>query len=143
MRKLGGCHDNLVNHVILLIIIVSLCGCSPKAENGMSDIEKYRSRYDWIDPKDNFDRLGEKGMTYEEVVEKYGSPVYEFDDTVIKGMNIKTALPDYDLYPLTLDRDSVFVHRCWWFLSYKTDTYLYLVFESNSDSDKPIYGYMR
>lgn len=79
-------------------------------------------------------------MTYNEALLKNGIPVLEYNDTVVKGLNIKTGKPDFDLYPLTMDRDTVTVHRCWWMQSFKPVKMLYIVFET--DTEKPIYGYL-
>lgn len=105
-------------------------------------MDEYFSHNEWIKPEDGLERLTEKNMTYAEVVEMHGAPVYEFEDTVIKGMNIKTSVYDFDLYPITMERDTVYVHRYWWFLSYKKNLFLYLVYESGDESSLPIYGYV-
>ena len=126
---------------ILITIIIGGCCYNPKVE--LSSLDDYKARYEWIDPEDMFYRMDERNMSFDEVVEKHGPPVYEFDDTVINGLNIKTSLPDYDLYPITMERDTVIVRRCWWFRSYKWNAYLYLVYERQGESPLPIYGYFK
>lgn len=136
-----------MNRLLIPLLIISI-GCNPKHNNEsvLSPLEKYKSRIEWHSlgkASDSYSFIGMNAdsLDYEEAIDKYGKPIYEFDDTVIHGNNIKTDLPDYDLYPLTLERDSVFVRRCWWFLSYKKSLYLYLVFEYDTDSMPAIYGY--
>ena len=135
---------------IIIVLSFGWIGCTTPTRNindDLSQMEYYKLHHEWIDmdnpsyPVTTMPKLGLSGIAYEDAVSKYGKPVYEFDDTVIHGNNIKTGVPDYDLYPLTLDRDTVCVHRAWWFLSYKTDTYLYLVFERSDTTTSAIYGY--
>lgn len=130
-----------MNRWLIQIILVALMGCRPNFDEGpdLSPLEEYKLANEWKELKDSFPAI--YSPNYYEAIKKYGKPSYEFDDTVIHGNNIKTHLPDYDLYPLTLERDSVFVHRCWWFLSYRRWQYLYLVFECSADSMPAIYGY--
>ena len=77
-----------------------------------------------------------------EALLKNGIPVLEYNDTVVKGLNIKTGKPDFDIYPLTMDRDTVTVLRCWWMKSFNPIKMLYIVFETNTDITEPIYGYL-
>lgn len=136
--------------IILFILALSIGGCRPryKEDPPLSQLEEYKIMNNWVDldstpyPVVPFLCLRGDTLNYEEAIKKYGVPAYEFYDTVIHGNNIKTDLPDYDLYPLTLDRDTVYVRRCWWFLSYRKMWFLYLVFEENTDSVPAIYGYI-
>ena len=143
MRRRVGCHDISLRYIVIAIITgLFISGCNTKDKETLSPLDEYFSYNEWIKPEDGLERLTEKNMTYAEVVETHGAPVYEFEDTVINGMNIKTSVYDFDLYPITMERDTVYVHRYWWFLSYKKNLYLYLVYESGDESSLPIYGYM-
>ncbi|WP_290068486.1 hypothetical protein [Muribaculum intestinale] len=139
-----------MNRFIILLPLVLAIGCRPRYNENppLSPLEIYKNMNDWVEldstpyPKITFLSIGADTLNYTKAVRKYGVPVYEFFDTVIHGNNIKTDLPDYDLYPITLERDTVYVRRCWWFLSYRRMEYLYLVFEEHTDSLPAIYGYI-
>lgn len=138
--------------IILFFIILSLTGCTfqnnTDSDKPMS-LEEYKEKYIWIELDDwrpyvirPFSKLGIDSMTYDEAILKNGMPVLEYNDTVVKGFNLKTGKPDFDLYPLTMDKDTVTVLRCWWMKSFNPMKMLYIVFETNIDSAEPIYGYM-
>lgn len=129
-----------------------LAGCTYLGNTGSGkpmSLEEYKEKYIWIELDDwrkyvikPFSKLGIDSMTYDEAILRNGIPVLEYNDTVVKGLNIKTGKPDFDLYPLTMDRDTVAVLRCWWMKSFKPMKMLYIVFENDTDTTEPIYGYM-
>ena len=69
----------------------------------------------------------------------HGAPVVEIEDTILRGINKSSGKIDFDLYPLTLNRDTTIVLRSWWLISFYENEMLYVVFDI--ESNKPIYGY--
>lgn len=138
--------------IILFFSILLLTGCTYLNNTGsekLMPLEEYKEKYKWIELDDwrnyvikPFSKLGIDSMTYDEAILKNGIPVLEYNDTVVKGLNIKTDKPDFDLYPLTMDKDTVTVLRCWWMKSFNPMKMLYIVFETHIDPAEPIYGYM-
>lgn len=138
--------------ITIILSILLLTGCTFQ-NNTDSDktisLEEYKEKNKWIELDDwrkyvikPFSKLGIDSMTYNEALLKNGIPVLEYNDTVVKGLNIKTGKPDFDIYPLTMDRDTVTVLRCWWMKSFNPIKMLYIVFETNTDITEPIYGYL-
>ena len=84
-----------------------------------------------------------KNMDYEEVINRNGIPVLEYNDTIVGGINIQRGKEDFDLYPMTLNRDTVIVRRCWWLKAIRKADLLYVVFELKDSipTSYPIYGY--
>lgn len=138
--------------------LLLLAGCEGKVYNPPSfmteltdsiSIEDYKRLTAWVELDDDgeinikthFNDLGVENISYEDAINIHGKPVLEYADTVIRGINVNSRKPDFDLYPLTFDRDTVIVERCWWYKSYHTGETLYIVFERDSDRTKPIYGY--
>ena len=146
---------NRLNYTLVTLCIL-LTGCGQKYDassdeqqlnsSGNISMEKYKEKYDWIKLDDNrvitpFIKLHLDSVDYDKALSSYGTPVFEYTDTVVKGMNIKNNKPDFDLYPLTLDKDTVVVKRCWWLKTYSPNRFLYVVFRMNDSISIPIYGY--
>ncbi len=138
--------------ILILSIILVLCvGCRHSVDSEALrplSLEEYKAAYKWIGLDDQryvsrpFSQLGIDSMTYDEVYQQNGIPVMQYYDTVVDGFNIVTKKTDFDLYPLTVNRDTVVVLRCWWMKSFHPLNMLYVVFEINKDVPTPIYGYM-
>ena len=138
--------------ITIILSILLLTGCSYMSHSSSKkpmSLEEYKEKNYWIELDDwrpcvirPFSKLGIDSMTYDEAMLKNGMPVLEYNDTVVKGLNINSRKPDFDLYPLTMSRDTVTVLRCWWMKSFKPLKMLYIVFETDKDTTKPIYGYL-
>ena len=144
--------------VYVTFIQLLLVGCEGKVYNPPSSvteltdsisIEDYKRITVWVELDDvkeiniktHFNNLGITNHTYEDAKNIHGTPVLEYTDTVVHGINVNSRKPDFDLYPLTMDRDTVIVQRCWWYKSYHTGEALYIVFDRSNDKTTPIYGY--
>lgn len=142
---------DFIKRIVMCLVTISLfdlfISCNHKNE-GLS-MEKYKEQYAWIDTVYSpyvlcpYDRLGIKNLNYEEVINRNGVPVLEYNDTIVKGINIQRGKEDFDLYPLTLNRDTVIVRRCWWLKRMRNKDFLYVVFElkDSIQTSYPIYGY--
>ncbi|WP_300935810.1 hypothetical protein [uncultured Muribaculum sp.] len=139
--------------LITLLMLLSSCfmqnqdageACEPLS------IEEYKEKYDWIDTVYSpyvisaYDRLRIRNKSYGELVDINGTPCLEYRDTIVRGINLQRGVEDFDLYPMTLNRDTVIVSRCWWLKRYRITTLLYVVFEhrKGEEDSYPIYGYL-
>lgn len=142
----------IIRCVVVCFVTISLTtGLFPSCKQNERSIsmEEYKEKYVWIDTVYSpyvicpYDRLGVKNLTYEEVVNRNGVPALEYNDTIVKGINIQRGKEDFDLYPMTLNRDTVVVRRCWWLKAFRKADLLYVVFElkDSIQTSYPIYGY--
>lgn len=141
----------IIKRLVKCLVIISLTGLfnSCKHKNEDMSMEEYKEKYAWIDTVYSpyvlcpYDRLGIKNMNYEEVINRNGVPALEYNDTIVRGINIQRGKEDFDLYPMTLNRDTVIVRRCWWLKAIRKADLLYVVFELKDSipTSYPIYGY--